>query len=125
LNIGIICCPSAAISMRQLRPLSSPTGNSIARVLDFLDAGVWVRLGSDNVCDITSPAGTLDITDEVFVLCNALRFYDPHTLSLLAAGKRLDSQSRLEISNHLIQDRQEIEAALARYERIIFESSRT
>ena len=31
LNIGIICCPSAALSMRQLRPIATPTYNRIAR----------------------------------------------------------------------------------------------
>lgn len=56
-NVGVICCPSAAISMRQVRPFSAPTHNSIARVLEMLAAGVQVRIGSDNVCDITSPAG--------------------------------------------------------------------
>ena len=62
-NIGVICCPSAAISMRQLRPMMTPTGNSIARVLEMLAAGVHVRIASDNICDITSPAGTIDLVD--------------------------------------------------------------
>ncbi|MBI2053610.1 MAG: hypothetical protein HYT41_02610, partial [Candidatus Sungbacteria bacterium] len=30
-NIGVVCCPRAALSMRQLRPISAPTHNSIAR----------------------------------------------------------------------------------------------
>src|SRR5262245_37386963 len=62
-NVGVICCPSAAISMRQIREMMSPTFNSIARVLDLLAAGVQVRIGSDNICDITSPAGTPDLVD--------------------------------------------------------------
>jgi hypothetical protein len=37
-NIGIITCPSAAISMRQLRPIKTYTHNSIARVLEMLEA---------------------------------------------------------------------------------------
>ena len=38
-NIGVICCPSAALSMRQLRPRRTPTHDSIARVMEFLAAG--------------------------------------------------------------------------------------
>src|SRR5205823_10199605 len=53
LNIGVICCPSAALSMRQLRSIPTPTYNSIARVLEMLVAEIYVRLGSDNICDIT------------------------------------------------------------------------
>lgn len=114
-NVGVICCPSAALSMRQLRPLSSPTANSLARVLEFLAAGIWVRLGSDNVCDITSPAGTLSLLDEVFVLCNALRYYDLPTLASLAAGTPLDEASRLRLTEHLKADAAEIEKAVIQY----------
>ena len=44
-NVGVICCPSAALGMRQLRGVSTPTGNSIARVLELCAAGIQVRLG--------------------------------------------------------------------------------
>jgi len=103
-NIGVICCPSAAISMRQFRHVLTPTFNSIARVLDLLDAGIWVRLGSDNICDITSPAGTPDLVDELFVLCNALRFYEPEVLARLAAGQPLDAAERRLVRSHLAQE---------------------
>ena len=46
-NVGVICCPSAAIGMRQLRGVKTPTTNSIARVLELCAAGIQVRLGSD------------------------------------------------------------------------------
>ncbi len=115
LNIGVICCPSAAISMRQLRPLKSYTHNCIARVLELIEAGVFVRLGTDNVCDITSPAGTLDLMDELFVLSNALRFYDAEFLAYLGAGKRIPTSVRSKIANHLIEDSQQCEIALSAY----------
>ena len=115
LNIGIICCPSAALSMRQLRPVFSPTYNSIARVLEFLCAGVSVRLGSDNVCDITSPAGTLDLMHEIFVLAHALRYFDIGVLSKLGAGLDLTQSERDRVKVHLQEDRQEVESALASY----------
>lgn len=116
-NIGVICCPSAAISMRQLRPVLSPTSNSIARVLDLLDAGVQVRIGSDNICDITSPMGTPDLMSELFVLANAMRFYDQDILARLATGTPLSSAERTRISRHLEDDRAAISAAIARMQR--------
>jgi cytosine/adenosine deaminase-related metal-dependent hydrolase len=115
LNIGVICCPSAAISMRQLRPLRTSTHNSIARVLEMLAAGVHVRLGSDNVCDVTSPAGTVDLVDELFVLTNAVRYYDLDIMARLGAGHRLDTADRDRISEHLAQDREEVERAVGKY----------
>ncbi len=115
LNVGVICCPSAAISMRQLRPIAQPTHNSIARVLELLVAGVFVRLGTDNVCDITSPAGTLDVMDEIFVLSNALRYYDPEVMACLGAGRRVPKPALARISQHLEEDRAQCANALAEY----------
>jgi len=115
LNIGVICCPSAAISMRQLRPITTPTGNSIARILEMLAAGIHVRLGSDNICDITSPAGTCDLMNEIFVLSNAVRYYDVDILASLAAGRRLDEKQRERIRAHLAADALEVDRAVEKY----------
>jgi len=109
-NIGVVVCPSAAISMRQYRDQLSPTYNSIARVLEFAQAGLHIRLGTDNICDVTSPLGTTDMLMEVFVLANAVRYYDPGFLAKLAAGKPLDSQDRMRIQTHLEEDRIMIES---------------
>ncbi len=116
LGIGIICCPSAAISMRQLRPLVSPTYNSIARVLDLLDSGVQVRIGSDNICDITSPMGTPDLMAEVFVLANALRIYDVEILAKISAGLPLDPADRSRLRHHLDEDAAAVAQQLRRYQ---------
>lgn len=115
LDIGVICCPSAAISMRQVRQFVSPTCNSIARVLEMLAAGVHVRVGSDNICDITSPAGTVDLVDELFVLCNAVRYYDLEVLAKLGAGVRLDAADCKRVGDHLVRDAEESAAVFARY----------
>lgn len=115
LNIGVICCPSAAISMRQLRPINAPTHNSIARVLEMLAAGVHVRIGSDNICDITSPAGTINLMDELFLLSNSLRYYDLEVLAKIGAGQSLTKADRIRISEHLEQDEVEISRAVAAY----------
>lgn len=114
-NAGVICCPSAAISMRQYRSLNSPTHNSIARALEMLAAGIHVRLGSDNICDITSPAGTIDLMDEIFVFCNAVRFYDLDILAKLGAGVALNSQDMNMIKAHLVADAEEAANSVSRF----------
>lgn len=114
-NVGIICCPSAAISMRQLRPIKSPTFNSIARLLDMLAKGIHVRLGSDNIFDVTSPAGTIDLIDEVFVLSNVLRFYDQDIMAKLCAGKKINENEIEKIKIHLKKDDQEINQSIMDY----------
>lgn len=114
-NVGVICCPSAAISMRQLRPLASPTFNSIARVLDLLGHGIQVRLGSDNICDICSPAGTTDLVWEVFVLCNAIRYYDEGVLARLAAGRALSPDQTSAVRRHLADDAVEVRRVIEKW----------
>lgn len=99
--------------MRQLRFLNTPTHNSMARALEFLAAGIQLRVGSDNINDITSPAGTADLIDEMFVFCNAVRFYDLSILAKIAAGKPLDLAEREKIKLHLDADRIEIERSIS------------
>ena len=83
-NVGVICCPTAALSMFQLRPLASPVHNSIARLLDMMVAGVSVRIGTDNICDIFIPNGDGSVRSEVWVAATALRFY--HTMVWAKVG---------------------------------------
>lgn len=106
-NIGVISCPSAAIGMRQLRPLSGPTYNSIPRILELAVAGVHVRLGSDNVADICSPSTTADLLDEVLMLTAAVRYYEIGFLACLAAGKLLKPDQRTAVAEHLRLNDQE------------------
>ena len=115
LNIGIISCPGAAISMRQYRPFPSPTYNCIARVLDLVAAGVMVRIGSDNVCDITSPMGTVNMMDELLVLGNTMRYYDIDFLSRLAAGKRLDADGMARLKTHLMDNDAMVDEVVQRF----------
>jgi hypothetical protein len=111
-NIGVICCPSAAIGMRQLRPVRTPTYNSIPRVLELLAAGVHVRLASDNIADICSPSTTADLTDEVYMLSAAIRYYNIDILARLAAGQRLTDGERAQVRDHLDHNDREIRQAL-------------
>lgn len=93
-NIGVICCPSAALSMRQLRPIKSPIHNSMARILEMLDAGVEVKIGTDNICDVFVPSSDGCMLTEIKVLSNAIRFYIINVLAKLAAGKKLNAMDR-------------------------------
>ena len=113
LNIGIICCPSAALSMRQLRKRVSPTSNSIARVLDLCSSSVHVRLGCDNIADVASPAGTPDLIEELVNLSNAERFYDIDILSTIGAGKKLSDNQRRQVISHLELDQAAIDEMMA------------
>lgn len=111
-EVGVICCPSAAVGMRQIRPILTPTYNSIPRVLELVEAGVPVRLACDNIADICSPSTTADLTDEVFVLTAALRFYKLEILAKLAAGVSLDDEDRSFVREHLEGNQREIEKLL-------------
>jgi cytosine/adenosine deaminase-related metal-dependent hydrolase len=106
-RVGVIVCPSAAISMRQVRAINGPTRNSIARVLEFSAAGIPIRIGSDNICDITSPAGTLDLMNEIFVLSHALRYFDVDYLAAVATGSALTEDERERVCLHLDVNAQE------------------
>ncbi|MGD8872446.1 MAG: hypothetical protein PVJ80_12790 [Gemmatimonadota bacterium] len=111
-NVGVIVCPSAAIGMRQLRPVTTYRDNSIPRVLELLVGGVHVRLASDNIADICSPSTTADLVDEVFVLSAAIRYYDIDVLARLAAGQRLSARELEAVRLHLQENEVEIAKAL-------------
>ncbi len=104
-NIGVISCPTAALSMRQLRPIATPTHNSVARILDFLVAQIPVRLGSDNIADVFLPSTTASLYDEILVLSNAIRFYNPDILGKLSTGFKLTDMDRELISRSIEQDK--------------------
>lgn len=114
-RVGVICCPSAAIGMRQVRPIQTPTYNSIPRLLELAAAGVPVRIASDNVGDICSPSTTADLADEVLVLSAALRFYDVPVLAKFAAGVALEDTDRNRIRDHLDRNNREIEKFVSRW----------
>lgn len=112
LGVGLISCPSAAVGMRQFRPLATPTYNSIPRVLELVAAGVPVRLGSDNIADMCSPSTTADLTDEVFTLSAAVRYYQPALLARLAAGVMPDAAMLEMVRVHLEQNDAQIQRVI-------------
>jgi cytosine/creatinine deaminase len=104
-NIGVICCPSAALSMRQLRPIKTHTHNSIARVLDLLEAGVRVKIGTDNIADIYVPNGDGNVLTEIKALGNAVRFYITNVMAKVGAGQVLNNMDREMVKKALDADR--------------------
>jgi cytosine deaminase len=74
-KMGIIVCPSAALSMKQV-PMTAPLHNSIAPFVKMRDAGVNLYLGVDNVHDLFMPMVDGDIWTECRMLMEACRFYD-------------------------------------------------
>ena len=114
-NIGVVCCPSAAIGMRQLRGIQTPTYNSFPRALEMLAAGVHLRLGSDNVADICSPSTTANLIDEVFMFSAATRFYNVDILAKIIAGLKLDQNDRNILIEHLRQNAIEIAKVIKKY----------
>ena len=76
LNVSVIVCPSAAISMKQNRKETSPVHNSIAPVNILLEEGVEVKLGIDNISDLFMPLVDGDLWFETRLLMEATRIYD-------------------------------------------------
>ena len=115
-NIGVICCPRAAVSMRQLRSLYSPVHNSVARVLEMALFEIPVRFGTDNIADMFIPTSAGTMLEEIIFLADAIRFYDPKILAKFASGAPLNQTDRETIRRHLEQDRKALVAASPEFE---------
>jgi len=103
-NIGVIVCPSAGISMRQLRPVVAPEHNSIARMLELCAMRVPIRIGTDNICDMFVPQCGGDMLSEAIFGGHALRFAMPRVWAKLACGIQLNDVDRDEIIETLKRD---------------------
>lgn len=92
-GLSVICCPSAALSMRPPKTLSM-THNSIAPVQELLEAGITVGLGIDNINDVYMPFVDGDLWFEMRMLMEACRFYDMDSLVDIATtnGRRILQQ---------------------------------
>ena len=89
-KIGVICSPSAALSMKQL-PYKSYLHNSIAPVSELLKEGIPVGLGVDNIADIYMPFGDGNLWTETRMLMEACRYYEIDPLVDIATtnGRKL------------------------------------
>ena len=91
LDIAVVVCPSAALSMRQLDQYNSPIHNSIANVPEMIEAGVLVGLGIDNIADFYEPFVDGDMWTELRMLQEACRYYNFEELVKIASinGKKI------------------------------------
>ena len=85
-DLGIIICPSAALSMKQL-DMSAPLHNSIAPFEKLRKAGVRCYLGVDNIHDLFMPMVDGDIWTECRMMMEACRFYDVEAVAEWACAK--------------------------------------
>ena len=85
-DLGIIICPSAALSMKQL-PMNAPLHNSIAPYPKLREAGVKCYMGVDNVHDLFMPMVDGDIWTECRMLMEACRFYDIDVIAEWACAR--------------------------------------
>jgi len=74
-GLSVVCCPSAALSMKPL-PYTTEIHNSIIPVPELLEAGIPVALGVDNLSDIYQPLIDGDMYTEFRMMAEACRFYD-------------------------------------------------
>merc|ERR1711920_153638 len=75
MGIGIVICPSAALSMKML-PMQAPLHNSIGPFVKLKAAGVRTHLGIDNIADLFMPIVDGDMWTEARMLMETCRFYD-------------------------------------------------
>jgi cytosine deaminase len=85
-DMGIIVCPSAALSMKQLG-MNAPLHNSIAPFPKLREAGVRCYLGIDNVHDLFMPMVDGDFWTECRMLMESCRFYDIDAVAEWACAK--------------------------------------
>merc|ERR1719408_296505 len=74
-DIGVVICPSAALSMKQL-PMQAPLHNSIGPFVKLKEAGVRTYLGIDNIADLFMPVVDGDMYTEARMLMESCRYYD-------------------------------------------------
>tara|TARA_Y100000389_G_C17446916_1_gene512186 strand:- start:87 stop:1022 length:936 start_codon:yes stop_codon:yes gene_type:complete len=86
LDIGVIVCPSAAISMTQHHEYNSPIHNSIAPVSIMLEERVNVGLGVGNIHDLFMPFCDGNLLFELRLLAESQRIYDISKLKEIAVN---------------------------------------
>jgi len=94
-DVGIVICPSAALSMKQL-PMTAPLHNSIGPFVKLKDAGVRTYLGIDNIADLFMPIVDGDMWTEARMLMETCRYYDLEQVADWATTPPLHVQNERE-----------------------------
>jgi cytosine/adenosine deaminase-related metal-dependent hydrolase len=87
-EIGVVVCPSAAISMKQQSDILAPIHNSIAPVMELIEGGVDVMLGVDNIHDLFMPLVDGDLWFECRLMMEAIRCYDLDLIAKIATSTK-------------------------------------
>lgn len=87
-GIGVIVCPSAALSMKQQSDIIAPIHNSIAPVMELIEGGVDVMLGVDNIHDLFMPLVDGDLWFECRLMMEAIRCYDLDLIAKIASNTK-------------------------------------
>ena len=85
-NVGVIICPSAAISMKPLKGYIAPIHNSIAPIKILHKHGVNMAMGIDNINDLYMPLVDGDMWFESRLLMETTRCYDLELISDIATN---------------------------------------
>lgn len=85
-DMGVIICPSAAISMKP-HDLMAPIHNSIAPLQRLIEGGIKLALGVDNIHDLFMPLVDGDLWFESRLLMEATRCYDLDLIADLATAR--------------------------------------
>lgn len=104
-NVGVIICPTAAISMRQLRSVESPTHNSIARMLELIKRKVPLWIGTDNINDVFVPQGDGDMLTEIKMGGHGIRVATPSIWAKLVTGTQLNAVDIATVGRVLHEDK--------------------
>jgi cytosine/adenosine deaminase-related metal-dependent hydrolase len=94
-DVGIVICPSAALSMKML-PMNTPLHNSIGPFVKLKEAGVRTYFGIDNIADLFMPVVDGCMWTEARMLMEACRFYDLEQVADWASTPPLHIQSEHE-----------------------------
>lgn len=103
-KVGIIVCPSAAVSMRQLRAYDAPTHNSIGRLPELIKRRIPVWIGTDNIGDLFVPQGDGDPLTEIKIGGHAVRLAHPSIWAKLATGTPLNAVDVNTVGRVLYED---------------------
>ena len=78
-NLSFITCPSAWIDHPRREDLV-PSHNALTPVDELLERGLTVAIGSDNICDVYKPFCDGHMINELRLLIDGCKIYDPDAL---------------------------------------------
>merc|ERR1712054_675127 len=106
-DLGIVICPSTALSMKML-PMKTNLHNSIGPFVKLKNAGVRTYLGIDNIADLFMPVVDGDMWTECRFLMESCRFYDLEQVADWATTPPLHIVKEQEATGQTIQQEEPV-----------------